>query len=451
MSDADRARELEEVLTRVHQRLLAPEGAREAIALIARALGAPASDTLAEADGRSRIPRSMRDHFEASADGVVVLDGAARIVFANEVAARLLGRARDALRGTRLGDLLKDGEDASLTAALETVLSGNNVDAFDLAVERIEKKSTTVSATTSTVLAGEGLAVLSLRDVTPQRTLEAELRHTKHFLENLIDSAIDAIIAADLRGGIILFNKGAEQLFGFEAREVIGSIPVWDLYPEGVPRQVMRMLRSESYGGAGRLEQTRREVLTREGELVPVNMTAAIVYEGDREVASVGIFSDLRERIRMEQRLLQIQEKLELQERQSMVAELAGAAAHELNQPLTSILGYAQLIQRRLEAHDEHGRAVQAIASEAERMAEIVKKIGRITRYQTVDYVGATQILDLDASAASSTGIPIAVDAAGDEPTARISLGDLKQSAEGDAGDQSAASSERAHGNRSVD
>jgi len=164
----------------------------------------------------------------------------------------------------------------------------------------------------------------------------------------------------------------------------------------------MRMLRSTSYGGVGRLEQTRREIRTRSGEVVPVTMTASVVYEGDQEVATVGILSDLRERIRIEQRLLQAQEKLQLTEKQALVAELAGAAAHELNQPLTSIIGYSQLIQRQSPADAPHLRAVGVILSEAERMAGIVKKIGRITKYETTEYVGSASIIDLDRSTTPS-------------------------------------------------
>jgi signal transduction histidine kinase len=137
-------------------------------------------------------------------------------------------------------------------------------------------------------------------------------------------------------------------------------------------------------------------------------MTASIVYEGEREVATVGILTDLRERIRMEQRLLDAQQKLQNSEKQALVAELAGAAAHELNQPLTSIIGYAQLIQRQSEKEAAHLRAVGIIMSEAERMAGIVKKIGKITKYETTDYVGSAKMLDLDRAAADSAdAIPI--------------------------------------------
>jgi hypothetical protein len=165
---------------------------------------------------------------------------------------------------------------------------------------------------------------------------------------------------------------------------------------------VMQLLRAPSHGGVGRLEQTRLDLVTGSGELVPVNMTASILYENGREAATVGILSDLRERLLMEERLLHVQEQLEQQERQAMVAQLAGAAAHELNQPLTSILGYAQLIERQSDADAPHLRALQVILREATRMADIVRKIGRITRYETKEYVGSASIIDLDKSAESS-------------------------------------------------
>ena len=98
----------------------------------------------------------------------------------------------------------------------------------------------------------------------------------------------------------------------------------------------------------------------------------------------------------MEQRLEHAQEQLRVQEKQTIVAELAGAAAHELNQPLTSVMGYAELLRRRLEPETPSHHAAEIIVSEAERMAEIVRKIGKITRNETKSYVGTARILDLD-------------------------------------------------------
>jgi PAS domain S-box-containing protein len=204
-----------------------------------------------------------------------------------------------------------------------------------------------------------------------------------------------------------LFNPGAERIFAYDAVEVIGKLPVWKLYPAGVARQIMQMLRSTAHGGIGRLAQAQLDVRTGQGDLVPVSMTASIIYEGGREAATVGILSDLRERLQMEERLLHVQEQLEIQERQAMVAQLAGATAHELNQPLTSILGYAQLIERQSEPDAPHARALQIILREIHRMSDIVRKIGRITRHEVKQYVGSASIMDLDKSAASGNDLRI--------------------------------------------
>jgi PAS domain S-box-containing protein len=363
-----------------------------------------------EAERRLRGIDSLKEHFEAGADGVVVLDAAARILFLNRAAERITGFARDGLVGSELVDLVTGEQRALIADAVARVLAGANVEAFDLELSTTSGAPVWVSVSTSTVLAGSGAVILAFRDVTAERALEQELRSTKEFLERLIDSTVDAIIAADLRGQVILFNQGAERLFGYRARDVIGKKPVWELYEPGGARMIMRMLRSTSHGGVGRLEQTRREVRIASGEAVPVSMSASVVYEGEREVATVGILADLRERIRMEQRLLDAQRKLQSSEKQALVAELAGAAAHELNQPLTSIIGYAQLIERKprkvaetpegaVALDEEQRRRIRVILSEAERMAGIVKKIGKITKYETTDYVGSARMLDLDAAA----------------------------------------------------
>ncbi|HTE53923.1 MAG TPA: PAS domain S-box protein, partial [Kofleriaceae bacterium] len=296
---------------------------------------------------------------------------------------------------------------APVEEVINSVLGGTNLEAFDLDLSTTSGEPICVSVTTSTVLAKSGAVILSFRDVTAERALEGELQQTKDFLERLIDSAVDAIVAADMQGHIILFNPGAERIFGQRAEEVIGHLLVGDLYPTGTAQQVMQMLRSPEHGGVGRLEQTRLEVRSQTGELVPVNMTASILYENGHEAATVGIINDLRDRLRMEERLRDVQEQLEMQERQAMVAQLAGAAAHELNQPLTSILGYGQLIERQSERDAPHLRAVQIIQREAARMADIVRNIGRITRYETKQYVGSASIMDLDASAGSSPDIQL--------------------------------------------
>ena len=61
-------------------------------------------------------------------------------------------------------------------------------------------------------------------------------------------------------------------------------------------------------------------------------------------------------------------------------------------------MGYAELLRRRIAPDDGNHRAADIIFRESERMAEMVRKIGRITRYETKEYLGNTRIVDLDRS-----------------------------------------------------
>jgi PAS domain S-box-containing protein len=227
-----------------------------------------------------------------------------------------------------------------------------------------------------------------------------ELRQTTDFLERLIDASVDAIIAADMKGNIILFNKTAELVCGYKSEDVIGKLHVTQLYPEGLARELMKKLRSDDFGGKGRITNARAEIISRTGDRIPVSLSASIIFEGNRESATVGLFTDLRDRISLERKLTDAEARLLESEKNAVIVALAGTTAHELNQPLTSVMGYAELLKRKLKDSDPSYRPVDIIHREAERMAEIVKKIGKITRYETKAYVGSAKIVDLDKAAA---------------------------------------------------
>lgn len=352
---------------------------------------------------RPVLPESVidryRDLFQSSADGVIVLDDRAAVLWLNRAAEQLTGYASAGLVGRPLVELVAEPQRFLFAYALGLVLAECSVSAYDLALITTSQEYLLASVSTSAVLSPQRFIVLSFRDVTEKRILESELRKTKEFLERLIDSTVDGIIAADIKGNIVLFNRGASRITGYAPEEVIGKLPVWLLYPEGDAKRVMTELRSEEFGGRGRLLQSRQTVLGKDGQPVPVALSASIIYEGDEEVATVGVMSDLRERLHIEQKLLRTEERLAWSEKQAVLIELAGALAHELNQPLTSVMGYVQLLRRLLpgENSDLHEYAA-VLEKEADRMAEIVRKIGHITRYETKSYVGQSRILDLDRS-----------------------------------------------------
>jgi PAS domain S-box-containing protein len=261
----------------------------------------------------------------------------------------------------------------------------------------------TLNVTFSPVLRAERAILFTFRDVTAERATEVELRRTTEFLARVIDSSVDAIVSSDMSGRVLIFNRAAARIFGYEPAEVIGKLNVERLYPEGVARQVMRKIRSAEQGGPRRLEDYRVNMMGSRGEAIPVNISAALIMDNDKPIGSVGVFTDVREKLRMESRLHTAQEELREQEKSLALAELAGTTAHELNQPLTGVIGYAELLMKQLKADSPLAGAAETILAESQRMASIVRKIGKITRYETRSYLGDTKILDLDKAAPDSS------------------------------------------------
>ncbi|MES1206538.1 MAG: PAS domain S-box protein [Pseudomonadota bacterium] len=356
---------------------------------------------------RLRAIERYRAFIDSASDGIVVLDSTGAVLYMNRAAEQVTGYARVGLSGKSWAQIVPESHRPLMASRLAQATQARPLENFDLDLVTTSGDRITVSVASIGILAEHDAAIFAFRDVTLARELEIELRRTTEFLERILNSAVDGIIAADMRGTILLFNHSAERICGHRASDVIGKMKVTELYPPRVAQEIMRLLRSSERGGGGRLEPVRRELKAASGELIPVSISAALVLDdASREIATVGIFSDLRERLRMEERLATAQEKLAISEKQVVAIELAGAAAHELNQPLTSVMGYAQMLLRKMEPESPHLRALETILTESERMAAIVRQLGSLTRYETKSYVGGAQIIDLDRSAAPPQGNP---------------------------------------------
>jgi len=237
---------------------------------------------------------------EKGDDGIVVLDASGSIVFSNSVFASLTGFERSDIVKHSFYDFVTPEQQDSLRSIKEILRERQGK--FCREITFLRKDGSQV--VTETCFSPDydqtpPLMYVYVRDMSEWKRIEGELKKANSFFVNLIESSVDGIIAADIKGNIIIFNHSAEQLTGYKAEEVIGGkLHITNIYPVGVAKDIMQKLRSEEYGGVGKLTPIRITVLSKEGEEIPIELSAALVYEEGREIASVGIFTDLRERLR---------------------------------------------------------------------------------------------------------------------------------------------------------
>lgn len=352
-----------------------------------------------EAEGRVRMLERYQELLSSVHDGIAAFDASGTVLFANPHANTIFGHEPEYFTGRSLWELVPPEGRKGMLRLRHDLQEGRFPQDVDLTVRRKDGTHMEINGSFAPLGGNPGVMLLSFRDVTTDRRTRAELVSTRNFLQSLIDASVDAIVAADLSGTIVLFNRGAERLYGYEAKDVLHKMSVEKLYPGDGAREVMRMLRSRKHGGVNRLGPIRIDAVDAKGAVFPISLTAAVILESGKPKASFGIFTDLRERVRVETELQRVQEKLAVSEKQAILIELAGATAHELNQPLTSVMGYAELLTRKIPENAPTFHAADVIHREAQRMADIVRKIGRLTKYQTKSYVGQQRIVDLDSDA----------------------------------------------------
>ncbi|PIV19805.1 MAG: PAS domain-containing sensor histidine kinase [Deltaproteobacteria bacterium CG_4_8_14_3_um_filter_45_9] len=223
-----------------------------------------------------------------------------------------------------------------------------------------------------TIIGYEGLNI----DITDRKRMEKKLKEANDFLMNLIESSVDGIIVTDMKGDILIFNKGAENLLGYQGEEVVEKMNIRSIYQPGVAKEVMDKLRSPDFGGIGKLTSFPIFHRKKDGELIEGDLSASIIYdEKGNEIASIGIFKDLRERLKMERELREIQQALLQSEKLTAMGRLTSQIAHELNNPIYGIMNTLELLKTEIPPESKRRRILELSLSEIQRLSEMLRNM----------------------------------------------------------------------------
>ncbi len=218
-------------------------------------------------------------------------------------------------------------------------------------------------------------------DLPVQVWLEEQMSQSSTFLHNLLLSSVDGVVAADRTGKLVIFNHAVAEILGYDIDEALEQLNVRDIYvDENEAADVMRKLRSDKYGGKGKLKAHHVALLGKKGETIPVRLNASIVYKDDQEVATIGFFRDLRETIEMEKELKKTQHQLLQSEKMASLGKLAAGVAHQLNNPLGGIILFTKLIMEENDLAEEIKEDLHRILRDAERCKDTVKELLEFSR-----------------------------------------------------------------------
>lgn len=239
---------------------------------------------------------------------------------------------------------------------------------------------------------GEILQILEAsRDVTERIKLEREVEKSNIFFENVIKSTVDGIVVVDTKGYVLIFNEGMERLTGYSAQEIEH---LTSFYSIETAKENMKKMKSDQYGQYGKLNPTSMTITTKDGEEIPVMLSASIITIDGKPVGSVGVFTDMREILKMRKDLEEAHLQLVQSEKIASVGRMAAGVAHEINNPLSGILIYAELLKENLKADPQNMKDTQEIIDQTLRCKKIVSELLEFSR-QAIGKVSSFSLQDL--------------------------------------------------------
>jgi PAS domain S-box-containing protein len=208
-----------------------------------------------------------------------------------------------------------------------------------------------------------------------------ELKLSTDFVNNLLKCITGyAIMVCDFDGNVIVFNDGAQNIFGLSAQEAVGLKNIEDFYPQDFIKagNLNRLFDKLIFEGESRYELER---IRKNGETFPGQSLLTLVRDNEgRLVGFVEITEDITDRKIAQSQLENANKRLI--ELNSLKDSFLSMASHELRTPLTSIINFTEILMDYDEDRDTRNKFLRIIDQESERLLRIINDFLDISKIQ---------------------------------------------------------------------
>lgn len=209
-------------------------------------------------------------------------------------------------------------------------------------------------------------------EVEERQQAEQALALEKAYLEQLFESAPEAIAIVDNDSHILRANSEFTNMFGYTLDEAVGQsidelLALGDLHNEA-----LLLTRKVARGSRVALETVRQR---KDGTLVDVSILGTPIKVDGGQIAVYGIYRDITERKRAEEEKAKLENQLRQSQKMEAVGTLAGGVAHDFNNLLGGIIGYTSLLLSKVSSEDGNRKYLELIEKAGRRAAELTSRL----------------------------------------------------------------------------
>ncbi|MGA7843991.1 MAG: PAS domain S-box protein [Dehalococcoidales bacterium] len=311
---------------------------------------------------RKQVEQLYHNLAESSPVGVYIIQNS-RFVFTNPVFQQVTGYTNDELLSTEPEILVHPEDIETVRQNALQMLKGERSQPYE--VRLITKKGEIrwgLERMTSITYEGKRASVGNFMDITERKLAEDKLEQAAQEWRTTFDSITDIIIIQDKDNRITRSNKAAADLLKTTPKELLGHLCQEALHGTAEPPVNCPHLETLRTG-----KPAEAEIYNQQLEAYFHEVTSPIFNEKGEVIGSIMVARDVTKQKRMEEQLI-------VTNRLASIGELSSGIAHELNNPLTSVIGFSQLLMQG-DVPDNMKENLATIYEEAQRAAVIVKNL----------------------------------------------------------------------------